>query len=56
MGKIKVLLNKPRNGDLHGQTSALRNWLSVDFKIFCVRSGVHRDFSIPNLPPNKALT
>lgn len=55
MAKVKVLLNMPRNGDLRGQSSALRSFLSVHFETFCVRPGIHGDFSILSLSPSKAL-
>lgn len=55
VAKIEVLLNMPRNGDLRGQSSALRSCLSVHFKMFHVRPRIHRDFSILSLTPSKAL-
>lgn len=52
MTKMNMLLKKPRNGDLHGQSSALRSCLSVHFKMFCARSEIQRYFSVPNLSPS----
>lgn len=55
VAKIKVLLDMPRNGSLHGQSSALRSCLFVHLKMFCGTSGIHGDFSILSLSPSKAL-
>lgn len=52
MAKMEVLLNVSRNGDLHGQSSALRSCLFVHFNMFCVRSGIHTDFSVLSLSPS----